>query len=77
MRDTGWAKETLLDVSIWRREITPATLTVAGDGRWWCDVDWEPTVEGRAPDLDAAKRAAEDALRDLCRQTLAALGDES
>lgn len=30
---------------------------------------------GDAADIDAAKRAAENALRDLCRETLAALGN--
>lgn len=77
VRDTGWRSESLLDVVIWRRTIGGAVLSAAEDGRWWCDVDDVPTIAGGESDIASAKRAAEDALREFCRDTLAALGESA
>ena len=71
MRDTGWQNncralsDDKLDVRI-RLTVWPdAGFVVVGDFNF---------ADSGVLDVDA-KRAAEDALRKLCRDTLAALGD--
>jgi len=74
VRDTGW-----LDG---QRAIGPFVLDVFSfRGRWrshaWFSsgTSLHSLAMADAPDVDAAKRAAESALRELCRETLKALGD--
>lgn len=76
VRDTGWLVEP--EHASWRasvRRMGAVTLIAYPDGRWWAHFNAAmESQEGVAVDLEAAKRAAEDALRQLCRDTLAALG---
>lgn len=71
MRDTGWQddhrvlSDDKLDVRITLIVWPDAGFVVVGDFNF---------ADGDVLDIDA-KRAAEDALRKLCRDTLACLGD--
>ena len=80
VRDTGW----IGDETRQRRDIDGrwGLWVAASAGRWFAGIaftgadDWCPVMESiECADLDAAKRAAEDALRQLCRDTLKALGE--
>lgn len=82
VRDTGWVDETFpvdgdgRDGSWVRRIGDVATLRVGADGDWWgVYLPQEEVLRGEVGSVAAAKRAAEDALRTLCRDTLKALGD--
>jgi len=72
VRDTGWVKG--------RRTISfrdsGATifLTAWPEGEWTLTIEAESQGAG-VPDAAVQQRAAEDALRTLCRDTLKALGD--
>ena len=76
VRDTGWVDETFvidgfgIDGSWVRRIGDVATLRVGADGDWWgVYLPQEEVLRGEAGSVDAAKRAAEDALLDLCDAT--------
>lgn len=83
MRDTGWQADGTRDVGDFRLAAyaSPGTMDsfrarlfhVGSDG----DAEIEHDLCGPigAATLDDAKRAAEDALRQFCRDTLACLGD--
>ena len=76
MRDTGWQREG--ESAFYGRTVGAFRLVAVDRGGWWLAVaeSDEPTLaHGRLEDLDPNKRAAEDALRKLCRDTLAALGE--
>lgn len=80
MRDTGWQTGDQYDTGYTRRTIEEFTLT-ATRNRWIVHVvksngcDFTRLAGGSSANRDDAKRAAESALRALCRDTLAALGD--
>lgn len=82
VRDTGWQDETFPvgdgeSIGSWVRRIGEvAYLRVdADDAVWSICLPYEEALRGESSDLASAKRAAEEALRNLCRDTLAALGD--
>lgn len=77
VRDTGCVGR---DTVMARRTITTADGRTSFTMRMWgVDGGWDVfgTVDVNFPNAapEGAKRAAEDALRTLCRDTLAALGD--
>jgi len=81
VRDTGWVD---LIAGAALRDLTAGSMYVRriahAEWEWrvcgvFCAHFPEHDAEGVAGSLDDAKRAAEDALRKLCRDTLAALGD--
>lgn len=74
VRDTGWRRGT---VRPWHtRAVGPFDLDARDGGEFDVNVNRAVTMAPFVPgDLESAKRAAEDALRTLCRDTLTALGD--
>lgn len=83
MRDTGWKDETFLAGdgenygSLVRRIGDAAILRVGANGDWWgVYLSQEEQAIGDAVGVPEAKRAAETALRAICKDTLACLGDE-
>jgi len=83
VRDTGWehpfgagngANRTVGTGSLSVRRIGHATWEWRMCGAN-CPHFPEHDGQGECDDVDAAKSAAEDALRELCRETLKALGD--